>query len=221
MATIFLTFYGRAFHRHTLVVSETTLESMFSASCDHLIILVHHGRLSNFIHSFASKSIMQISCGWTWNGGTLPIETVVLPGIFVATLWFVVQFLRPFVSLYFHFQSARKIGLPMKVIPFPPGLFSFFVFQILRRLGLMRPGTKLHTLLSMGRPDGYDLHKEMGDVFVTVSPTGLTLIIADPTVATHVNSKRSEFPKPPNTGGMFYLSSPHWFSLDHSITYTF
>ena len=53
----------------------------------------------------------------------------------------------------------------------------------------------------MGRPNGYDLHKEMGDVFITVSPTGLTLIVADPKVAAHVNSKRAEFSKPPNTGG--------------------
>lgn len=178
------------------------------ASCDHLIILVNHGRLSNLIHSFVPKSITHLSYGWLWNRETLPIETVVLAGILVATLYFVVQFLRPFVSLYFHLKCARKIGLPMKIIPFPPGLFSFFAFQILRRLGLIRPGTKLHTLLSMGRPDGYDMHKEMGDVFITVSPAGLTLIIADPKVATHVNSKRSEFPKPPNTGGMFYSSSP-------------
>jgi hypothetical protein len=89
----------------------------------------------------------------------------------------------------------------MKVLPFPPGLFSFFAFQIIRRLGLLSPGTKLHRLLSMGRPDGYDLHQEMGDVFVTVSPAGLTLIVADPKVVTQVNSKRAEFPKPPNTGG--------------------
>jgi hypothetical protein len=90
----------------------------------------------------------------------------------------------------------------MKVIPFPPGLFSFFAFQILRRLDMLSPGSKLHRLLSTGRPDGYDLHKEMGDLFVTVSPAGLTLVVADPKVVTYVNSKRAEFPKPPNTGGV-------------------
>lgn len=131
----------------------------------------------------------------------LPVETIVFAGIFVLFVYSTVQFLRPFVALHGHLRRARAIGLPMKVIPFPPGLFSFFAFQVLRRLGLLRPGTNLHKLLSMGRPDGYDLHKEMGDVFVTVSPAGLTLIVADPKVATHVNSKRTEFPKPPNTGG--------------------
>lgn len=180
---------------------------MFSAIDDHVLesVSVHHGRFSSLGHSFSPKNIMDLTSGWALNRETMPIETVVLASVLVASLYFLVQFLRPFVSLYFHLQSARKIGLPMKVIPFPPGLFSFFAFQVLRRLGLMRPGTKLHTLLSMGRPDGYDLHKEMGDVFVTVSPAGLTLIVADPKVATHVNSKRSEFPKPPNTGGALYF----------------
>lgn len=203
MATPYLTSYRQVFPVQTTAVSELMSAFMFSAFYNHLVFLVNHGRFSSLIHSFTPKSIMDLSGGWTLNSETLPTETVVLAGVLVATLYFLVQFLRPFVSLYFHLQSARKIGLPMKVIPFPPGLFSFFAFQILRRLGLMRPGTKLHTLLSMGRPDGYDLHKEMGDVFVTVSPAGLTLIVADPKVATHVNSKRSEFPKPPNTGGTF------------------
>lgn len=132
---------------------------------------------------------------------TVSTEAVLFAGAIALCFYFTFQFLRPFVSLYGHLRQARAIGLPMKVIPFPPGLFSFFAFQILRRLGFLRPGTKLHRLLSMGRPDGYDLHKEMGDVFVTVSPAGLTLIVADPKVATHVNTKRTEFPKPPNTGG--------------------
>lgn len=134
-------------------------------------------------------------------GPTMSFQVIFLAALLAFATYSTIQFLRPFVSLYYHLRIARNIGLPMKVIPFPPGLFSFFAFQILRRLGLLHPGTKLHKLLSMGRPDGYDLHKEMGDVFVTVSPAGLTLIIADPKVATHVNSKRNEFPKPPNTGG--------------------
>jgi hypothetical protein len=87
------------------------------------------------------------------------------------------------------------------VTPFPPGLFSFFAFQVLKRLGFLEPGTKLHKLLTMGRPDGYELHEEMGDVFLTVSPMGLTMIVADPKVAMTVNGKRAAFSKPPNTGG--------------------
>jgi len=134
-------------------------------------------------------------------GSTISSEIIFIAGALAVCFYSIVQFLRPFLSLYGHLRRAQAIGLPMKVIPFPPGLFSFFAFQIMRRLGLLSPGTKLHRLLSMGRPDSYDLHKEMGDIFVTVSPAGLTLIVADPKVAAHVNSKRSEFPKPPNTGG--------------------
>ena len=103
------------------------------------------------------------------------------------------------------FSKLAPLALPTKVIPFPPGaLFSFFAFQVLRRLGLLRPGTKLHRLLSMGRPDGYDLLQgDGGRFYLHVSPAGLTLIVADPKVVTHVNSKRTEFPKPPNTGGEY------------------
>ncbi|KAJ7022565.1 cytochrome P450 [Mycena alexandri] len=109
------------------------------------------------------------------------------------------QICRPGIALYRHLHTARTTGLPFKVIPFPPGLFSFFAFQVLKKLGLMEPGTKLHKLLNMGRPDGYELHEEMGDVFLTVSPMGLTMIVADPKVAMTVNGKRSAFSKPPNT----------------------
>ncbi|KAF7977721.1 hypothetical protein HWV62_40575 [Athelia sp. TMB] len=144
-------------------------------------------------------------------------QALMLAGFLAFAVYSIVQFLRPFVALYFHLRSARAIGLPMKVIPFPPGLFSFFAFQILRRLNLLEPGTKLHKLLSMGRPDGYDLHKEMGDVFVTVSPAGLTVIIADPKVATHVNSKRAEFPKPPNTGAIINIYGRNVINADGDV----
>ncbi|KIM80049.1 hypothetical protein PILCRDRAFT_822889, partial [Piloderma croceum F 1598] len=125
--------------------------------------------------------------------------SVVGAGLAALFLYFAMTFLRPLVSLYGNLRRARAIGLPMKVVPFPPGPFSFFTFQILRRFSLLKPGTMLHQSLNMGRPDGYGHHKEMGDAFVTVSPAGLTLIVANPKVATHVNSKRAEFPKPPNT----------------------
>lgn len=55
----------------------------------------------------------------------------------------------------------------------------------------------------MGRPDGYGLHAELGDVFVTVNPMGITLVVADPDVAAYICGRRAEFPKPPNTGGEY------------------
>lgn len=135
-------------------------------------------------------------------------------GIILAIIAYgLVQVCRPGIALYRHLHAARATGLPFKVIPFPPGLFSFFAFQVLKRLGLMEPGTKLHKLLSMGRPDGYELHEEIGDVFLTVSPMGLTMIVADPKVATTVNGKRGVFPKPPNTGGRLIPSEHRGVTL--------
>ena len=129
------------------------------------------------------------------------VQFVVGAGLAALLLYTAMKFFRTLVSLYGNLRRARAIGLPMKVVPFPPGPFSFFTFQILRHLRLLEPGTLLHQSLNMGRPDGYGHHKEMGDAFITVTPAGLTLIVADPIVATHVNNKRAEFPKPPNTGG--------------------
>jgi hypothetical protein len=134
-------------------------------------------------------------------GPTISVEIIFSTGIVALCLYMAVKFLRPWASLYRNLRRARTIGLPMKVVPFPPGPFSFFAFQIFRGLSLLSPGTMLHQSLNMGRPDGYGHHQEMGDAFVTVSPSGLTLIVADPKVATYVNSKRAEFPKPPNIGG--------------------
>jgi hypothetical protein len=177
-----------------------------SANLDRLILDViicaaQHQHLSNIVMHSIAQSTVDFHGGGIIHGPTMSVEGIFILVLLLLCVYSTVQFLRPFVSLYGNLRRAQAIGLPMKVIPFPPGLFSFFAFQILRRLGLLSPGTKLHRLLSMGRPDGYDLHKEMGDVFVTVSPAGLTLIVADPKVVTHVNSKRAEFPKPPNTGG--------------------
>ena len=137
------------------------------------------------------------------HGPTISVKLGVTSGVILLCGYWAIHFCLQFASLYGHLRRARAIGLPMKVVPFPPGPFSFFAFQITNGLRRLSPGTKLHQSLNMGRPNGYGLHKEMGDVFVTVSPAGLTLIVADPKVAAHVNSRRAEFPKPPNTGGEY------------------
>ncbi|KAH7100235.1 cytochrome P450 [Auriculariales sp. MPI-PUGE-AT-0066] len=133
------------------------------------------------------------------------------------TSYLLAQSLRPFLSLYLHTRRAQRIGLPVKVLPVPQGAFSFFAFQLARRLpdtiripfsslSLEIPGVRrLHAILNMGRPDGYGLHAELGDVFVTVNPMGITLVVADPDVAAYINGRRSEFPKPPNTGAIINL----------------
>ncbi|KAF7326953.1 Cytochrome P450 [Mycena venus] len=137
--------------------------------------------------------------------------------ILTSIVYGLVQVCRPGIALYRHLHAARRTGLPFKVIPFPPGLFSFFVFQVLKKLRLLKPGTKLHKLLNMGRPDGYELHEEMGDVFLTVSPMGLTMIVADPKVATMVNGKRSAYPKPPNTGAIINIYGRNVINTDGDI----
>ncbi|KZW02405.1 cytochrome P450 [Exidia glandulosa HHB12029] len=135
--------------------------------------------------------------------------------VLLVAAYALVTLCRPFVSLWLHYRTAKRIGLPLKVLPVPQGLFSFFAFQLARRLPKSLPGvTRLHAILNMGRPDGYGLHQELGDVFVTVNPAGISLIVADPNVASYINGRRAEFPKPPNTGAIINIYGRNVINAD-------
>lgn len=142
-----------------------------------------------------------------------PIAAVLV----AVTLYLFYSLCRPLWSVYRYYGQAKRMRVPVKVIPFPPGAFSFIAHLMLRRLGLMKPGTKLHTLLNMGRPDNRGMHDELGDIYVTVNPLGLTLMVADPKVAAHVNTKRSDFPKPPNTGALINIYGRNVINADGEI----
>lgn len=141
----------------------------------------------------------------------------VLSLVSLAVLYSLYTICKPLWAVYRYYGQAKRIGVPIKVIPFPPGSFSFIAHIILRRLGLMKPGTKLHALLNMGRPDGRGMHDELGDVYATVNPMGLTLIVADPKLAAQINSKRSDFPKPPNTGALINIYGRNVINADGEI----
>ncbi|KAJ7596564.1 cytochrome P450 [Mycena floridula] len=139
-------------------------------------------------------------------------------GLFTLVIGYIIYSIcRPVFAAYIFYNQAKNIGLPVKVLPFPPGTFSFIAHVVLKRLGLMHPGSKLHTLLNTGRPDGRGMHDELGDLYVTVNPLGLTLVVADPKVAAHVNTKRAEFPKPPNTGALINIYGKNVINADGDI----
>ncbi|KAF7966447.1 hypothetical protein HWV62_38364 [Athelia sp. TMB] len=48
------------------------------------------------------------------HGQDVSPQALMLAGFLAFTAYSIVQFLRPFVALYFHLRSARAIGLPMK-----------------------------------------------------------------------------------------------------------
>jgi len=156
-----------------------------------------HAVLSPFVIPLPADLYRLLPRAWD----LLKIRCLAFALVALVFLYAAIYIITPFLTLQRHIRRARAIGLPYKVVPFPPGLFSFFLAQLLQRLGLLKPGSKFHKWLNMGRPAGYDMHQEMGDVFVTVNPSGLTLIVADPQVIGHVNSKRAQFSKTPNTGG--------------------
>jgi hypothetical protein len=126
-----------------------------------------------------------------------------IPGLVVAgVLYGLYRAAAPFLAIRKHLSEARAVGLPVKILPVPQGLFSFFAFQLADKLGLVRDGSWLHGVLNAGRPDGHAAHKDLGDVYLSVNPFGITLVVADPAVVSHVSTRREQFPKPPNTGGV-------------------
>jgi hypothetical protein len=125
-----------------------------------------------------------------------------IPGLVAVVLFYsIYRAAAPFLAIRRHLKQARAVGLPVKILPVPQGLFSFFAFQIVTKLRLVSPGSWLHRLLNAGRPEGHAAHKDLGDVFLTVNPMGVGLVVADPAVVSHVSARRDQFPKPPNTGG--------------------
>lgn len=158
-----------------------------------------------------SPNSTSLRTSYTFLMNSLHIPTVstamVSPSPLALVLWsacaaliysLTIHIVLPLISLYSHYQRASAVGLPIKLSPFPPGLFSFFAVQVITYL---MPGSKIHGLLNLGRPDGYGMHKECGDMFLIVTPLGITLSVADPKVINWITSHRAEFPKPPNTGG--------------------
>jgi hypothetical protein len=143
-----------------------------------------------------------------------------VPGLFSAgALYAIYKAVAPFIAMHQHLKQARAVGLPVKVLPVPQGQFSFFAFQVASKLHLARPGSWLYGVLNAGRPEGHEAHENLGtsmhiqsdpiftsyivgDTYLTVNPFGVGLVTADPAVASHVYSRREQFPKPPNTGGM-------------------
>ncbi|KAJ6514896.1 cytochrome P450 [Mycena vitilis] len=115
------------------------------------------------------------------------------------------QAFSPLVAIYKHHRAAQAVGLPVKILPVPPGVFPFFAFQIIKRLGLATPGGAVEKMFNVGRADGFGMHGELGDTFLTVSTIGIGLVTADPKVASYVSARKEQFPKPPNTGALINL----------------
>lgn len=101
-----------------------------------------------------------------------------------------------------NYGTARKIGLPILVIPVNPlGLFWLIIgvqFRpLIRRLFPERLTLWTHCCVYGGgieqrRP----VHDLLGPVFVTVSPGIIELVIGDAIAANEVFTRRKDFPKP-------------------------
>ncbi|KAK8135663.1 hypothetical protein PG984_003603 [Apiospora sp. TS-2023a] len=103
-------------------------------------------------------------------------------------------------SMCQNYAAARKIGIPVRVVPFSP--FNPFWFLVDRKVAsLLR---RLPWTTSLGRYGwrGWDLvdrwqsHHEMGDIFVLVTPQYNMVQLNDPEAVVNVFKRSRDFPRP-------------------------
>lgn len=111
--------------------------------------------------------------------------------------------IQNFVGLAKNYSDARKIDCPRRVIPISPlnplwMLVDDRVLAYVRRLpfGLGNNSFTRYNWRGWEVRDRYHSHKEMGDIWILVTPYRNWVMINDPETIVHVNKRLTEFPRP-------------------------
>ncbi|KAI0023521.1 cytochrome P450 [Xylariomycetidae sp. FL0641] len=110
--------------------------------------------------------------------------------------------LHPAFRLLHNYLAARKIGLPIRIIPFDHNnpiwmVCDRLVLRLVRRLpfGLGDNSLTRYNYRGWEVPDRYFSHHELGDAFIMVSPANLWLYVADPDTVTEIWRRGKDFPR--------------------------
>lgn len=130
----------------------------------------------------------------------ISLPSAVLALVLLLPSYLVIQ---SFVGLAKNYSDARKIGCPRRVIPISPlnplwMLVDDRVLAYVRRLpfGLGNNSFTRYNWRGWEVRDRYHSHKEMGDIWILVTPYRNWLMINDPETIVHVNKRLTEFPRP-------------------------
>ncbi|KAF3019774.1 hypothetical protein E8E14_011522 [Neopestalotiopsis sp. 37M] len=105
-------------------------------------------------------------------------------------------------SLIKNYNTARTIGIPIRVIPFSPfnplwSLFDKKVVGLLRRLPLVGENTiTRYAWRGWDLEDRWRCHEEMGDIFIFVTPHYNMIQINDPDATNSIFKRSADFPRP-------------------------
>ena len=113
---------------------------------------------------------------------------------------FLAWFLWSAYSLGINYRRARTIGLPILIQPINP-LNPFWVLLYPKLVPVFRLSRVTAYLIQCSYPgwtfDGkYDVHKELGEVFLVVNPGHVQLCVANAAAAESITTRRKDFPKP-------------------------
>lgn len=121
----------------------------------------------------------------------------VLASVFFASLTWTT------ISVFSNYNAARKVGLPVIISPVSPlnpfWILTYRTFPFvltLRHLPFGFGRLARCTFLGWSFKDKYALHAELGPVFVTVTPGGNEMWVADAQATHNILMRRKDFIKP-------------------------
>lgn len=125
--------------------------------------------------------------------------------------------------LYLNYGSARKIGVPIIVLPISPQnpiwmLLADIVVPVFQKFSI----TRSWPLIRFGRRawefgDKAKIHLELGDVLIMVTPDKNVLYICDAKTLAEVVQRRNEFKRPQEILSEFFLQTECHY-LSRSLT---
>lgn len=101
-----------------------------------------------------------------------------------------------------NYLTARKVGMPIRIIPIDPEnplwmvLDKRFFIPLFEKLPFGPDSFTRFNWRGCEFADKYRAHEEMGDVFMMVTPGRLCVHLCDPEALNEVLRKEKEFPRP-------------------------
>lgn len=127
------------------------------------------------------------------------------------------------ICLLQNYLAARKIGVPVRIIPVDHinslwYLVSQRLASVLRRLpfGLADNNITKYNYLGFEIPIRWKSHEEMGDAFILCSPARNWLYLGDPDVITTMMKRYSDFPHDSELTAMLDVFGPNISTVSYT-----
>jgi hypothetical protein len=103
--------------------------------------------------------------------------------------------------LWINIQQARRIGLPIRILPVSPMNLLWvisepLVFGIIDKLPFSLGSLSRYGRRAWHFQEKAESHVEMGDTFSIVSPGEIFIYVSDPGAITSIFSRRADFARP-------------------------